>query len=207
LSRTEFERRYQAAKDIKKAELIEGIVYMPSPVRFWLHAEPQSVLSGLFLYYRMKTPGVLTGDNGTVRLSDENEPQPDAFLLLPPHVGGRTKVDDDGYVAGPPALVCEIAASSVSIDLHHKRTAYARHGVREYIVWRVEDEAVDWFVLKDGEYATPQPAEGLLKSKQFPGLWLDVAALLRGDLPALFAAIDRGVAAPEHAEFVRRLNV
>ena len=32
LTREEFERRYEAMPHVRKAELIEGVVYMPSPV-------------------------------------------------------------------------------------------------------------------------------------------------------------------------------
>jgi len=135
LTREEFERRYRAMPEVNKAELIEGIVYMPSPVRFNSHSRPHSILNGWLFYYLAKTPGLTgIGDNGTVRLDNDNQPQPDLFLLLPPHVGGKTKVDDDDYITGPPALVCEISGSTVSIDLHAKKNAYRRNGVQEYLV-------------------------------------------------------------------------
>ena len=195
---------------IKKAELIEGVVYMPSPVRVTHHAEPHALLAGWLVYYISKTPGLgRFGDNGTVRLDEDNEVQPDLFLLLPPAAGGTAEVDADGYISGPPELVCEVAASSVSIDLHGKKNAYRRNHVREYLVWRVEDGVVDWFALRNGEYARlPGGSNGhpLLKSEVFPGLWLDVPALLRGDLPGLLAGVDRGAATAEHGAFVRRLR-
>jgi hypothetical protein len=208
LSRAEFERRYAVDRDVKKAELIEGVVFMASPVGHRSHSKPHLQLGSWLAYYVAKTSAALEyGDNGTTRLDGKNVAQPDLFLLLPTHLGGKAKIDEDDYISGPPALICEIAASTVSIDLHHKKTAYARSGVAEYVVWRVEDQAVDWFTLAGGEYATQSPAvDGVLKSTQFPGLWLDVPALLRGDLPSLFATIDRGVATAEHAEFVRRLK-
>ena len=207
LTRSEFERRYSAMPGVKKAELIEGVVYMPSPVRLKRHAKPHAVLIGWLTYYVSKTPGLDTfGDNGTVRLDEDNEPQPDLFLALPKSLGGKASVSDDDYVEGAPELTCEVAGSSVNIDLHHKLNAYRRNGVREYVVWRTEDAAVDWFVLRDGRYDASTPAaDGTLRSTLFPGLWLDVPALIRADLPALFAAIDRGVATPEHADFVGRL--
>lgn len=207
LTRPEFERRYRVTPNVNKAELIEGVVYMPSPVRFGSHSSPHWILNGVMAYYVAKTPGLPAGgDNGTVRLDNDNEPQPDLFLLLPPHLGGKAKVDEDDYISGPPALIAEIAASSTSIDLHHKKQAYARNGVGEYIVWRVEDSAVDHFLLTDRGFELQSPVEGRLQAKLFPGLWIDVAALLKGDLPALLSAVDRGVATPEHADFVSRLR-
>jgi Uma2 family endonuclease len=208
LTRAEFERRYHAMPEVKKAELIEGIVYMPSPVRNRRHGRPHVVLTTWLGYYISKTPGLEDfADNATVRIDEDNEPQPDLMLLMPQRLGGLAHTDDDDYVNGPPTLVCEVAASSVSLDLHAKLNVYRRNGVREYLVWRTLDNAVDWFALRDGQYLPlpPEPA-GLLKSNEFPGLWLDAPALLRNDLPALFRAIDEGARSPEHAAFVERLR-
>jgi Uma2 family endonuclease len=140
-------------------------------------------------------------------LDDFNEPQPDVMMFLSPAVSGQVRIVE-GYIEGAPELVAEIAASTASIDLHDKLRAYQRNGVREYLVWRVEDEEFDWYLLRDGTYVrgTPGP-EGLLKLVAFPGLWLDVPALLRRDQPAAFAALTRGLASPEHAAFVERLKV
>jgi Uma2 family endonuclease len=129
------------------------------------------------------------------------------LLRLPEHVGGRSRVDHEDYLVGPPELIVEVAASSVSYDLHQKLDVYRRTGVREYVVERTEDGAIDWFVLREGRYVRQEAAaDGLLRSEVFPGLWLDVAALLRGDLKALRAAVERGVATPEHAAFATRLG-
>jgi hypothetical protein len=118
LTVAEFERRSTAIPKNVKAELIEGMVNMASPLRHDVHALPHGLLAGWITYYFAKTPGLLSfGDSGTVRLDNDNELQPDLYLLLPPHAGGRAMIDADGYIAGPPAMVCEIAAPSVSIDL------------------------------------------------------------------------------------------
>jgi Uma2 family endonuclease len=209
LTRVEFERRYAAMPPGVKAELIEGVVYMASPVRHTAHANPHGVLSIWLGYYLAKTPGLLHlfGDNGTVRLDNDNEPQPDLYLMLPPAAGGQAKIDADGYISGPPTLVCEIAASSVSIDLHYKMNAYRRNGVHEYLVWRTEDAAIDWFALSEGQFLPIAPeADGTLRSRHFPGLWLLPSALLAGDLAALFAVVDSAAGTPEHAEFVAMLK-
>jgi Uma2 family endonuclease len=207
LTRDEFERRYAAMPDLKKAELIEGVVYMGSPVRLVQHGQPECDLSAWLGFYAVLTPGLSRGANSTVRLDLDNEPQPDLLLRIPETAGGASRVDIDGYVEGPPELVVEVAASSVSYDLHQKLHAYRRNGVLEYLVHRVDDGEVDWFVLERGAYARMQPdRDGLLKSRTFPGLWLDVQALLRGDLLALRSAVECGCSEPAHAAFVTRLR-
>jgi len=206
LTRDEFERRYAAMPDLKKAELIEGVVYMGSAVRYDQHARPEHLLSVWLGFYEVATPGLGGAGNCTLRLDLDNEPQPDLLLRLPEHAGGRSCRSADGYLEGPPELVIEVAASSVSYDLHQKLGTYRRNGVPEYLVHRVDDGEVDWFVLERGVYVRQQPAaDGLLKSLQFPGLWLDVPALLREDLRALRQAIERGLADPAHAALVQRL--
>ena len=207
LTRAEFERRYEAMPHLKKAELIEGVVYVPSPVRHRAHSYPHTHLIGWLVHYEAGTPGLQAGDNGTVRLDLDNEPQPDALLFIDPACGGQARIDADGYIEDAPELVAEVAASSASYDLHAKLRVYRRNGVREYIVWRVLDHEVDWFVLRAGQYERlPVDAEGLLRSEVFPGLWLDPAALLRGDLATVLAVVQRGLASPEHAAFVARLH-
>ena len=206
LTRDEFERRYSAMPDLKKAELIEGVVYMGSPVSLLRHGQPHGNLWAWLTYYREATPGLIAGDNTTVRLDLDNEPQPDLLLCIPAAVGGTAKITAEGYLEGPPELAIEVAASSVSYDLHQKLGVYRRNGVQEYLVHRVDDGEVDWFVLEHGTYVRHQPdAEGLLKSRVFPGLWLDVPALLRADLQALRDAVERGAKDSAHPAFVLRL--
>ena len=206
LTRAEFERRYTAMPKTKKAELIEGIVYMPSPVGCDRHGNPHAFASFWLIYYFGKTPGVTPTDNTTVRLDLDNEPQPDLSLFIRQSHGGQSKLVDD-YIEGPPELIVEISNSSVSIDLHAKFHAYRRNGVREYVVWRTADECVDWFVLRDGDYkkmsATP---DGILKSEVFPGLWLNEPALMNGDVAALTKTVEEGIATQEHAAFVAKLQ-
>ncbi len=207
LTRPEFERRYDAMPKLRKAELIEGVVYMPSPVRFHHHARPHALLMGWLIHYEAETPGVLTADNSTARLDLDNEPQPDAVLLIDPACGGQARISEDDYIEDAPELVVEVASSSVSIDLATKLHVYRRNGVREYVVWRVLDQEIDWFVLRAGQYERlPRRADGVLCSEIFPGLWLDVAAVLRGDVAGVLAAVQRGLRSPEHDAFVARLH-
>jgi hypothetical protein len=153
--------------------------------------------------YEAATPG----DNSSARLDLANEPQPDAILLIDHARGGQARISADDYIEGAPEWIGEVAASSVSIDVNAKLAVYQRSGALEYAVWRVLNRAVDWFVLRDGQFERLAPdAEGVLRSTVFPGLWLDAAALVRGDLATVLAVLQRGLASPEHAAFVARLN-
>jgi Putative restriction endonuclease len=207
LNRDEFERRYDAMPGLKKAELIEGVVRMPSPVRLDQHGSPHSCLVGWLWVYRAGTAGVDSGDNTSIRLDLDNMPQPDGLLIIRPERGGQVRISADGYIEGGPELVAEVAASSVDHDLGVKQAAYRRNGVREYILWRVLDRAVDWFVLRDDRYERLEPgADGILRSAVFPGLWLDPTALVSGDSARVLAVLQQGIGSAEHAEFVTRLE-
>lgn len=205
LARAEFERRYDAMPWLTKAELIEGIVYIPSPVKD-AHSSPHFQLITWLGYYDVATPGVEGGDNATLRFDDVNEPQPDALLRLLPECGGTSHVDDEGYLVGPPELVAEVAMSSASYDLHNKLRVYLRFGVREYLVWRVRDRAIDWFRLKGGKYVRlSRSREGVYKSVVFPGLWLDAEAMLRSNKRQVKATAEHGLASAAYARFAASL--
>ena len=207
LTRREFERRYATRPDIKKAELIEGVVYLSAAVRLTSHGEPHAAMTAWLSNYVASTPGVRAADNTTVRLDLDNEPQPDILLRIEPKVGGQSRVSDDDYLEGAPELVVEIAASSVSYDLHDKLHVYRRNGVREYVVWRVHDRQIDWFLLADDEYRRLEPdADGILHSTVFPGLRLVVEALLAGDVATVLAELQQGLDTDEHTAFVERLR-
>ncbi len=207
LTRAEFERRFEAMPQLKKAELIEGVVFMPSPVHHNEHGKPHSILAWWLMGYSSETPGTEGSDNATVRLDLDNEPQPDVLLRLDEAHGGRSKVSDDDFLEGPPELIAEVSASSASYDLHAKLNAYLRNGVLEYIVWRTFDGEIDWFYLQDGEYRRLSPGPtGVLESRVFPGLRLDPRALLDGDLQKVRAVLDGGLLSPEHEEFRKRLE-
>jgi Uma2 family endonuclease len=205
LTRPEFERRYEAMSDLKKAELIEGVVYMPSPVRHEGHGRQHSALNGWLGVFSASTPGLEVSDNATVRLDLDNEPQPD--LLLRIVSGGQSRVGSDGFIEGAPELVAEIASSGAAYDLHQKLTVYRRHGVREYIVWRVLENAIDWFVLRDGLYEHLRSDEsGVIRSEAFPGLGLDAATMIRGDMATVLKVLGEGLASNEHEAFVINLQ-
>jgi len=206
LNRYEFEHRYNAMHSLQKAELIEGVVYLPAALRFRSHAEPHGNLIGWLWTYKIFTPRVELGDNPTVRLDLDNVPQPDAVLLIDENAGGQAKLSEDDYIEGAPELVAEIAASSVAIDLHDKKRAYRRNGVQEYIVWQVYERRLDWFYLQQGEYISLPMDEGnVIRSRVFPGLWLAADDLLVGNIGRVLSVLQEGLSSEEHTRFVEQL--
>lgn len=206
LTRAEFERRYDAMPNLKKAELIKGIVYMPSPVRHKRHSKPHSYVVTWLGTYVAATPKLDVGDNATIRLDDENDPQPDALLRLPAELGGQSRIDEEDYIISAPELIVEIAASSASYDLHDKKDIYCQHGVQEYVVWRTADREIDWFRLENGQYVKVDPDnEGIIESRVFPGLRLATTALLAGDLARVLAELQKGLNSDDHKTFVQKL--
>jgi Uma2 family endonuclease len=206
LGAAEFLRRYEAMPEVRKAELINGIVYMGSPVRIDRHGQPDSLIQGWLFNYAIATPGVRAAANSTARLGPDDVPQPDALLRILPECGGQSRVDARGYLRGAPELVVEIAASSASLDAGDKLVAYRRAGVREYLLWRTEDGAVDWWSREEDDFPRLVPdAAGVFRSRAFPGLWLDARALLAEDGPRVVAVLNEGLTSPGHAAFVAQL--
>jgi Uma2 family endonuclease len=208
LTVAEFRRRYEAMPNVKKAELINGVVYMPSPVTMRYHGDPHCSFSGWLFIYRANTAGLEAGDNATVHaVIGEHEFQPDNCLRIKEEFGGQSRIDADGYIEGRPEFLGEVSASSAHYGLNEKLIAYEENHVLEFVVWRVEDEAIDWFVLKRGKYQRlPMSNAGLYKSKVFPGLWLDAKAMIAGELAKVIDTVQKGIASPEHQRFVAKLQ-
>jgi hypothetical protein len=206
LTSDEFARRYEAMPHLKKAELIEGIVHMPAAVRFHLHGNPHAYLIGWLVNFDIVTAGVLVGDNTSMKLDVENDSQPDAVLVIDPDFGGQVEFSADDYIVRAPELVAEVSASGASFDLNAKFRMYERAGVREYLVWRVVDREVDWFVRRGKKFERLTPGDDrILRSEAFPGLWLDAAALVANDMLQVQRVLQQGLAGPEHGDFVDRL--
>ncbi|MGL6135739.1 MAG: Uma2 family endonuclease [Planktothrix sp.] len=202
LTRIEFERRCAAMSDEKKAELIEGIVYMAAALRYKSHGKPHASIIGWLAFYEAATPGIGLADNTTIRLDNNNELQPDALLRV--EQGGQSIISEDDYVEGAPELIVEIAASSASIDYNQKLKVYRRNNVQEYLIWRVYEQQLDWFRLREGQYIKLlADAEGIIKSEIFAGLWLDEQALLNGNLAQVLTILQQGIATVEHQDFIK----
>lgn len=207
LTREEFHRRYEAMPENVKAELINGIVYMSSPVRAKNHGEPHSLIMSCLGLYFLSTQGVRLLDNTTFLVNERYEPQPDAVLRIDEKKGGRSWVNENDYLEGAPELIIEIASSSASFDLHDKLKIYEQKQVREYIVWRVLDGQIDWFDLENGAYKKLAPdARGVIESKVFPGLRLNIKALLEDDSEMILQDLQKGLQSKRHKDFIRRLN-
>lgn len=205
LTRAEFERRWDAMPEVEHAELLNGVVHMAAALSIDHGAPHFDVITWLGLY-RILTPGVGGADNTSVRLDADNMPQPDALLRVLESHGGRCRVTADRFLEGGPELIVEIAKTSADDDLGPKQNLYRRHGVSEYIVWRVADGALTWFALKNGLYWPMEPGDdGITRSAAFPGLWLDVPALLRGDAARVLTVAQQGHGSAEHTAFVAEL--
>jgi putative restriction endonuclease len=171
------------------------------------HAEARFLLIGWLAYYRTYTPHTSGSAQASIRLDALNEPQPDVCLRIKSAAGGQSFVDAQGILAAAPELIGEVVPNAAAYALHEKLDLFRRAGVREYIVWRVHDGAIDWFELHDGRYTLlPVGTNGVYCSKVFPGLWLHPNALTRGDGPAIQRIVEQGLANPEHHSFVGRLN-
>jgi Uma2 family endonuclease len=218
LSGPEFLRRYEADRTVGRAELIGGVVYINArrrpdgteehmpPIANEGHARPQFNLIGFLGIYALHTPGVEGSGPATVIVSDEALPEPDALMRILPECGGRCTPTADDYLEGPPELLVEVANTSVHRDMGPKYRDYQDGGVLEYLVWRTADRRFHLFTLARGRYRPVPPTdEGVLRSVAFPGLWLDTAALLAGDLRKALDTLQLGIASPEHAAFVAKL--
>jgi Uma2 family endonuclease len=200
-----FHERYAAMPPDTRAELVGGVVYMPSPVSKD-HGEIDNDVSGWLYQYKCHTPGASSPNNATVKLDRQAETQPDIQLRIPAELGGQTTLDEHHNIVGAPELIVEIARSSQAYDLGAKKADYERAGVLEYLVVTLDPDDVHWFVRRGGQFVEMSPGpDGVLRSEVFPGLWLDPQALLIEDRSRQMQILHQGIASPEHAEFVDRL--
>lgn len=212
LSRGEFYDRVNVwerlGRNVRGIERLEGVVYMPAAsIRMDQHGEPQAMMVAWLGLYAAMTPGVQPGGSATSKIDDENDPEGDAILRIRPQYGGQSQNDDKGYIVGAPELMVEIAGSTSQRDLEVKLEIYRRNGVREYLVWETIAEEFYWFEWRNAEYVRRQPDDQhQIRSQVFPGLWLDVAALLGGDLAQVLQVVQAGTTSPEHVAFVAKLE-
>ena len=203
LTGPEFLRRWEAMPELKHAELIDGAVFMPSPVSR-PHGALHYAINGWLWSYQDLTPGCDGGAEGTWLMGENNIPQPDVSLRILPDCGGQSR-DAGEYSAGAPELVVEVSGSSSSRDLGVKLELYRRSGVREYLTVLLKPRQIVWRQLVRGRYREIEAdKDGLLRSRIFPGLWLDPSAVWNPKR-SLRTAVELGARSPEHATFVRRL--
>ncbi len=206
LDQKTFHERYQAMPADCRAELIGGIVFMPSPQKV-PHSKAQQLVVRWLDEYAEATPGTEALANNTQILAPDSEPEPDACLFILPECGGQVFVDDDQYLNGPPELIVEVSSATESIDLHGKKQDYQKAGVSEYVVLALRMQRVWWFVRRRGKYQeVPLPGDGIQRSRVFPGLWLDAGAILANQRHRVLAALRQGLATSQHAAFVAKLR-
>jgi Uma2 family endonuclease len=206
LDQPTFHERYEAMPPETRAELVGGVVYMPSPVTDD-HGEPDNDVSGWLFQYKLSTPGVRSPNDATVKLDRLGEPQPVCQLRIPAELGGQTHLDEQRYITGAPELIVEIARSSRSYDLNQKKADYERAGVLEYVVIALDPNRVHCFIRRGDRFEDLPPGpDGIDRSETFPGLWLDADALFTEDRRRLIRVLKRGLATPEHRAFVARLT-
>lgn len=203
MSADEFHRIYKQMPADFRAELVGGVVYVASPLTID-HSVSHSDLNGLFWTYAGNTPGVECGDSTTVLLGRKGEPQPDVYLRVLPEYGGQSTTTADRFVGGAPELVAEVSYSSWAIDLNGKYQDYLRGGVLEYVVLDLHDRQLRWFDLHT-EQELAAESDGVIRVRQFPGLWLHVDAVLQRDFRRMTATLNAGLASPDHAAFVKQL--
>ncbi len=201
----EFLRRWEAMPEVKKAELIGGIVYMPSPLS-WEHASMENQVSCWLGFFAAHSPGCQPANNATWILSDEDSPQPDLSLRILPEYGGRSQ-REGRLVRGVPEFLAEVSLSSTSYDLHQKLELYETAGVQEYLVILLAENQLRWHCLENDRFQLlAASADGVYRSPTLPGLWLNGAALLEGNMAQVLATLEEGLKSPAHLEFVAFLK-
>jgi Uma2 family endonuclease len=206
LDQKTFHERYEATPEHVRAELIGGIVYIASPQKT-PHSRGARFVTRWLDEYGEATPGTECLPGVTNILGAESEPEPDHCLLVLPDFGGQTWENDRGYLAGSPELIVETSWATEARDLHQKKDDYEKAQVREYVVVALRSQKVFWFGRRGGKFAAMRPGrDGILRSRAFPGLWLDPTALLQNDRARLLAVLREGLASAEHAAFVAKIT-
>ena len=207
LDRQTFHERYEAMPRAFRAELIRGVVIVPSPVSP-LHARAHRIATTWCGVYIAATPGKDGFDNGSIFASDESEPQPDVSIIISPEFGGKMRPrQDDEYLDGAPELIVEVAVSSAAYDLFEKFDVYEQAGVLEYVVHIVQEQEIRWFQRQEDKFVPlAMDADGIFRSRVFPGLWLNAAAAVQAEDATMLQTLQQGLASPEHKAFVEELQ-
>jgi hypothetical protein len=199
----EFLERWEQMPDLKFAELIDGTVYMPSPISRE-HMRVDSRVQGLCSYYCLRTAGTESGTNGTWLLNGVGGAQPDCSVHILQEFGGRSTTKR-GLAAGAPEFVAEVCYSSRAYDLGPKLALYQAAGVDEYLAILVEERRFEWRVLINGSYELMDSDHGVYRSRILPGLWIDSNAFWNDQSAALLQTLEQGLASQEHQDFAALL--
>lgn len=200
----EFLRRYDRMPELKKAELVNGQVFMGHHVLASLHGAPHGMVSMLLGYFSAYTPGTTSYSRPTLVVDEGNVFQPDCVLCI--NNSGRTWANEDDLLCGAPELVFEVSVGSTSLDVLAKKQVCERLGVLDYVVWCTLDARLHWFHREGERFVETKPnTAGLLCSRSLPGLQTPVADLLALNGLKVMTCLEEGLATPAHAEFVRSL--
>jgi hypothetical protein len=204
MSPSEFLERWEQMPGLKFAELIDGVVYMPSPISL-VHANWDGLIQSVCGMYRLRTPGTQMLTNSTWLMTATGAPQPDCSIRILPEFGGRSS-ERDGLASGAPEFVAEICHSSRAYDLGPKLALYQSAGVNEYLAVLVEERRFEWRILVNGSYELMQDDHGIHRSVILPGLWIDSTAFWSEDSDRVLQTLEQGLASHEHQDFVARLK-
>lgn len=187
---------------LRFAELIDGVVYLPSPVSIE-HGRAGHLLQLWADRYASRAEVAEVLANVTW-LMLESAPQPDITVRLRPEYGRQSR-DEGKYPAGAPEFVAEVSRSTRSYDLGPKLALYARAGVKEYLAVLLEEQRFEWRALREHGYELIAPdSAGIRCSEVFPGLWLDEVAFWNNDIQGVLAVLERGLHSGEFSEYKQR---
>ncbi len=209
LDADEFLRRYENMPDLKKAELIDNIVYlMSSPVSLNRHGVPHAHLLTWANTFAINTPHIIAADNATVRMNEDNAPQPDVLMFIEPAAGGQSASGEKDYLYGAPEFAAEISHTTVHFDKEEKREVFERAGVLSYLIWDTENSRIDWLERQSAKdkFTALTTEDNIYQSAVFPGLWLNAQAMLEGRYQEVVATLQKGLDSAGHADFVARLE-
>jgi Uma2 family endonuclease len=203
LNQREFHNLYEQMPEVKKAELVDGVVFVSSPASL-AHSDRVAWITGCLVAYTAGLKGVRVGNSASIIVDDDNEFQPDALLFFDQAAGGQAHPCGE-YLKGVPEVAVEVSYSSRAYDLHQKLRVYERHGVKEYLVWDVSKDKFHVFRQNEGSFLELPPND-TFKSVVFPGLWLNLEALARGDLASALKTIESGKRSTEFKKFAASLR-
>jgi Uma2 family endonuclease len=176
--RYSYEQFLELTKDVERAELIDGEIYMlasPSPE----HQRISMRLSNkLFNYLQGSNCEVFTAPLDVVlenEATDEKQSvQPDLVIIC-----DKSKFTTINYT-GVPELVIEILSpSTTSKDTIKKMDLYMKFGVKEYWIIKPKSKAADVYLLEDGVYTEPMAysKDDILRSNIFDDLSIELKAI------------------------------
>jgi Uma2 family endonuclease len=167
------EEFFRGAPEDRKAELIDGVMIMPSPP-FDPHERLQNFLLTLLrVYVEELELGEVRGSRTPVELGIDQVPEPDVLFVAKQ----RAHIIQNKGILGAPDLVIEIlSAGTAHRDRGRKFRAYERAGVGE--LWLIDPygpTGTKFYHLRNGRFSLVRPDKnGILRSAVVSGFWINV---------------------------------